>query len=163
MASEHSFDISAALDKQELKNAFEQAKKELDSRYDLKGIKCEIDLSEKENIFKLSSSSEGKLDVLKDIVISKLIKRGINPNAIKELSRESGAMFRLNLKANDAIDSENAKKINKAIKDSKLKVNSSIRGEEIRVVAKQIDDLQAVMKLVKELDLELNVSFKNLK
>ncbi|GKT38054.1 hypothetical protein LOCUS_00690 [Campylobacter jejuni] len=110
MASEHSFDISAALDKQELKNAFEQAKKELDSRYDLKGIKCEIDLSEKESIFKLSSSSEGKLDVLKDIVISKLIKRGINPNAIKELSRESGAMFRLNLKANDAIDSENAKK-----------------------------------------------------
>ncbi|BEJ56757.1 YajQ family cyclic di-GMP-binding protein [Campylobacter jejuni] len=162
MASEHSFDISAALDKQELKNAFEQAKKELDSRYDLKGIKCEIDLSEKESIFKLSSSSEGKL-VLKDIVISKLIKRGINPNAIKELSRESGAMFRLNLKANDAIDSENAKKINKAIKDSKLKVNSSIRGEEIRVVAKQIDDLQAVMKLVKELDLELNISFKNLK
>lgn len=72
-------------------------------------------------------------------------------------------MFRLNLKANDAIDSENAKKINKAIKDSKLKVNSSICGEEIRVVAKQIDDLQAVMKLVKELDLELNVSFKNLK
>ncbi|EPI8597211.1 DUF520 family protein, partial [Campylobacter jejuni] len=59
MASEHSFDISAALDKQELKNAFEQAKKELDSRYDLKGIKCEIDLSEKESIFKLSSSSEG--------------------------------------------------------------------------------------------------------
>ncbi|ECO3767515.1 DUF520 family protein, partial [Campylobacter jejuni] len=95
--------------------------------------------------------------------ISKLIKRGINPNAIEELSRESGAMFRLNLKANDAIDSENAKKINKAIKDSKLKVNSSIRGEEIRVVAKQIDDLQAVMKLVKELDLELNISFKNLK
>lgn len=163
MASEHSFDISAALDKQELKNAFEQAKKELDSRYDLKGIKCEIDLSEKESIFKLSSSSEGKLDVLKDIVISKLIKRGINPKAIKELSRESGAMFRLNLKANDVIDSENAKKINKAIKDSKLKVNSSIRGEEIRVAAKQIDDLQAVMKLVKELDLELNISFKNLK
>lgn len=72
-------------------------------------------------------------------------------------------MFRLNLKANDTIDSENAKKINKTIKDSKLKVNSSIRGEEIRVVAKQIDDLQAVMKLVKELNLELNISFKNLK
>lgn len=72
-------------------------------------------------------------------------------------------MFRLNLKANDSIDSENAKKINKAIKDSKLKVSSSIRGDEIRVVAKQIDDLQAVMKMVKELNLELNLSFKNLK
>ncbi len=96
-------------------------------------------------------------------MISKLIKRGINSSAIKELSRESGAMFRLNLKANDSIDSENAKKINKAIKDSKLKVSSSIRGDEIRVVAKQIDDLQAVMKMVKELNLELNLSFKNLK
>ncbi|HDZ5095497.1 TPA: YajQ family cyclic di-GMP-binding protein [Campylobacter jejuni] len=163
MASEHSFDISAALDKQELKNAFEQAKKEFDNRYDLKGVKVELDFNEKDRVFKLSSSSEGKLDVLKDIVISKLIKRGINPNAIKELSRESGAMFRLILKANDAIDSENARKINKAIKDSKLKVNPLIRGEEIRVVAKQIDDLQAVMKLVKELNLELNISFKNLK
>ncbi len=103
MASEHSFDISAALDKQELKNAFEQAKKELDSRYDLKGIKCEIEFSEKDGVFKLHSSSEAKLDVLKDIVISKLIKRGINSSAIKELSRESGAMFRLNLKANIAL------------------------------------------------------------
>ncbi|MBZ7938532.1 YajQ family cyclic di-GMP-binding protein [Campylobacter sp. W0014] len=163
MASEHSFDISAAIDKQELKNAFEQAKKELDSRYDLKGIKTEIQFNEKDSIFKLSSSSESKLDVLKDIVISKLIKRGINSSAIKELSRENGAMFHLNLKANDFIDSENAKKINKAIKESKLKVNSSIRGDEIRVVAKQIDDLQAVMKIIRELDLELNISFKNLK
>lgn len=163
MASEHSFDISAAVDKQELKNALEQAKKELNSRYDLKGIKSELALNEKESIFRLSSSSESKIDVLKDILISKLIKRGINTNAIKELSRESGAMFHLNLKINDSIDSENAKKINKAIKESKLKVSSSIRGEEIRVVSKQIDDLQAVMKLVKELNLELNLSFKNLK
>lgn len=163
MANEHSFDISAALDKQELKNAFEQAKKELDGRYDLKGIKVAIELSEKDSIFKLSSSSEAKLDVLKDIVISKLIKRGINPNAIQEFSRENGAMFRLNLKANDTLEGENAKKIIQAIKESKLKVNSTLRGEEIRVVAKQIDDLQAVMKLVKGLDLELHISFKNLK
>ncbi|HEC1764403.1 YajQ family cyclic di-GMP-binding protein [Campylobacter sp. LMG 7929] len=163
MASEHSFDISGEIDKQELKNALEQAKKELDSRYDLKGIKSEIELNEKESVYKFICSSEAKLEVLKDIVISKLIKRGINPNGIKELSRESGANFRLNLKVNDAIDTDSAKKINKAIKDSKLKVTSSIRGNEIRVVGKQIDDLQSVMKIVKELNLELNLSFKNLK
>ncbi|ARE80396.1 YajQ family cyclic di-GMP-binding protein [Campylobacter helveticus] len=163
MASEHSFDISGAVDCGELKNALEQAKKELESRYDLKGVKSELEFNEKESVFKLLCSSEAKLDVLKDIVISKLIKRGINPKGIKELSRESGAVFKLNLKVNDTIDSENAKKINKAIKDSKLKVSSQIRGEEVRVSAKQIDDLQAVMKLVKELDLELNLSFKNLK
>ncbi|MCR2062434.1 YajQ family cyclic di-GMP-binding protein [Campylobacter helveticus] len=163
MASEHSFDISGAVDCGELKNALEQAKKELESRYDLKGVKSELEFNEKESVFKLLCSSEAKLDVLKDIVISKLIKRGINPKGIKELSRESGAVFKLNLKVNDTIDSENAKKINKAIKDSKLKVSSQIRGEEVRVSAKQIDDLQAIMKLVKELDLELNLSFKNLK
>ncbi|EAK5584051.1 YajQ family cyclic di-GMP-binding protein [Campylobacter lari] len=163
MASEHSFDISGEIDKQELKNALEQAKKELDSRYDLKGIKNEIELNEKESVYKLICSSEAKLEVLKDIVISKLIKRGINPAGIKELNRESGANFRLNLKVNDAIDTDSAKKINKAIKDSKLKVTSSIRGNEIRVVGKQIDDLQSVMKIVKELNLELNLSFKNLK
>ncbi|QWU80609.1 YajQ family cyclic di-GMP-binding protein [Campylobacter novaezeelandiae] len=163
MANEHSFDISAAIDKQELKNAFEQAKKELDTRYDLKGIKTEIEYNEKENIFKLNSSSEAKLDVLKDILISKFIKRGINSNAVKELLKEKGAMYRLSLKVNDSIDSENAKKINKAIKDSKFKVNSSIRGDEIRVVSKQIDDLQSIMHLVKNLNLDLNLTFKNLK
>lgn len=163
MASEHSFDISGAIDCGELKNALEQAKKELESRYDLKGVKSELEFSEKESVFKLLCSSEAKLEVLKDIVISKLIKRGINPKGIKELSRESGAVFKLNLKVNNSIDSESAKQINKAIKDSKLKVSSQIRGEEVRVSAKQIDDLQAVMKLVKELDLELNLSFKNLK
>ncbi|MBS4407052.1 YajQ family cyclic di-GMP-binding protein [Campylobacter vulpis] len=163
MASEHSFDISGAVDCGELKNALEQAKKELESRYDLKGVKSELELNEKESLFKLLCSSEAKLEVLKDIVISKLIKRGINPKGIKELSRESGALFKLNLKVNNSIDSENAKKINQAIKDSKLKVSSQIRGEEVRVSGKQIDDLQAVMKLVKELDLELNLSFKNLK
>lgn len=163
MASEHSFDISGAVDNGELKNALEQAKKELESRYDLKGVRAEFELNEKEGLFCISSSSEGKLDVLKDILISKLIKRSINPTAIKEKSRENGALARLNLEVASSIDSENAKKINKAIKESKLKVSSQIRGEEIRVSAKQIDDLQAVMKLVKGLGLELNLSFKNLK
>lgn len=151
------------LDKQELKNAFEQAKKELRTRYDLKGIKYEIEFSEKDKIFKLGCSSESKLNVLVDTLIAKLIKRGINANAIKELSREHGAIFRLNLKVNDHIDSQSAKKINKAIKDSKLKVDFSMKGEEIRIKAKQIDDLQATMSLLKNLQLELNLSFKNFK
>jgi len=163
MANEHSFDLSACIDKQELKNALEQAKKELQTRYDLKGIQSDIEFNEKDNVYKLSCSSESKLEVLKDIMLSKLIKRGINPNALKELSRQSGARFSLNLKVNDNIDTQSAKIINKAIKDSKLKVSSSIRGEEIRVVAKQIDDLQKVMRLIKDLNLELNLSFKNLK
>lgn len=163
MASEHSFDISGQIDIGELKNAHSQASKELENRYDLKGVKCEIEFNEKDNSFKLSSSSEGKLDVLKDILISKLIKREVNPKAISEKSREGGAVAKMILAINNTIDKENAKKINKAIKDSKLKVNATIRGEEIRVTSKSIDELQSVISLVKGLDLELNLSFKNLK
>lgn len=163
MASEHSFDISGEVDSGELKNALEQTKKELEGRYDLRGVKSEVEFSERESLFRLTCSSEAKLEVVKDILLSKLIKRGINARGVVEQDRESGANFKLNLRVINAIDSESAKKINRAIKDSKLKVSSQIRGTELRVSAKQIDDLQAVMALVRGLDLELNLSFKNLK
>ncbi|MCX2683501.1 YajQ family cyclic di-GMP-binding protein [Campylobacter sp. MIT 21-1685] len=163
MASEHSFDISGEVSIGELKNALELSKKELNGRYDFQGIKTELELNEQERIFTLSCSSEKKLEVVKDILISKLIKREINPAAIIEHKRENGTFNRLYLKVQNGIESENAKKITQAIKASKLKVSSTIRGTEIRVMAKQIDDLQAVMKLVKGLDLELNISFKNFK
>lgn len=113
MASEHSFDISGEVSVQELKNALEQAKKELETRYDFKGVQAEFELNEKDSVFTLSSSSDGKIEPLKDILISKLIKRGINPAAIQEQGRTSGALTRLNLRVNNSIDSENAKKSTK--------------------------------------------------
>ncbi|AGZ82458.1 YajQ family cyclic di-GMP-binding protein [Campylobacter fetus] len=165
MADEHSFDISASVDLMEVKNALETAKKEVSSRFDFKGLKAQIELNEKEKTITLLSSSDSKIDALKDIVLSKLIKRDIPPVAITELKREnaSGANTKCILKLNDTLDSLNAKKITKAIKDEKLKVNASIRGEEVRVTSKSIDELQSVIKLVKDLNLELPLSFKNLK
>lgn len=165
MASEHSFDISAGVDMMEVKNALETAKKEVDNRFDFKGLKAEIELNEKDKTITLLSSSDGKIDALKDIVISKLIKRDIAPAAIAEQKRESasGGNTRAVLKINDTIDSENAKKITKAIKDSKLKVSATIRGDEVRVAGKSIDDLQEVIRLVRGLGLELALSFRNLK
>ncbi|ANE35031.1 YajQ family cyclic di-GMP-binding protein [Campylobacter hyointestinalis] len=165
MADEHSFDISASVDLMEVKNALEIAKKEVGSRFDFKGLKAEIELNEKDKTITLLSSSDNKIDALKDIVLSKLIKRDIPPVAISEEKRESasGANTKCTLKLNDTIDKESAKTITKAIKDSKIKVSASIRGEEIRVVSKSIDDLQATIKLVKELGLNLPLSFKNLK
>lgn len=165
MASEHSFDISASVDMMEVKNALEISKKEVENRFDFKGIKAEIDLNEKEKTITLTSSSDSKIDALKDIVVSKLIKREIPPTAINEQKREnaSGSNTRAIIKINDTIDSENAKKITKAIKDSKLKVSASIRGDEVRVASKSIDELQATIKLVKELNLNLPISFRNLK
>ena len=165
MATEHSFDISAAVDMMEVKNALETAKKEIAARYDFKGLAAEVELNEKEKIITLLSSSDNKIDALKDIVISKLIKRNIPPVAVSESKRESasGANLKATLKLNDTLDSENAKKITKAIKDTKLKVTAAIRGEEVRVSGKSIDDLQECIRLVKGLNLELPISFKNLK
>ena len=165
MASEHSFYISASVDLMEVKNALETAKKEVAARYDFKGLTAEISLNEKDKTITLLSSSDNKIDALKEIVISKLIKREIPPVAIKELKREaaSGANTRAILKLNDTLETEDAKKITKAIKDAKMKVNAQIRGEEVRVSSKSIDDLQECIKLVKSLNLELPISFKNLK
>ena len=165
MATEHSFDISAAVDMMEVKNALETAKKEIAARYDFKGLAAEVELNEKEKIITLLGSSDNKIDALKDIVISKLIKRNIPPVAVTESKRESasGANLKATLKLNDTRDSENAKKITKAIKDAKLKVTAAIRGEEVRVSGKSIDDLQECIRLVKGLNLELPISFKNLK
>ena len=149
----------------EVKNALEPAKKEIAARYDFKGLAAEVELNEKEKIITLLSSSDNKIDALKDIVISKLIKRNIPPVAVTESKRESasGANLKATLKLNDTLDSENAKKITKAIKDAKLKVTAAIRGEEVRVSGKSIDDLQECIRLVKGLNLELPISFKNLK
>lgn len=165
MASEHSFDISAQVDLMEVKNALETAKKEVAARYDFKGIAAEIELNEKDKFITLLSSSDNKIDALKDIVISKLIKRNIPPVAVSETKRESasGSNIKATLKLNDTLDSENSKKITKAIKDAKLKVSAAIRGEEVRVTGKSIDDLQECIRIVKGLNLELPISFKNLK
>ncbi|WP_169942996.1 YajQ family cyclic di-GMP-binding protein [Campylobacter sp. RM15925] len=165
MASEHSFDISAQVDLMEVKNALETAKKEVAARYDFKGIAAEIELNEKDKFITLLSSSDNKIDALKDIVISKLIKRNIPPVAVSETKRESasGGNIKATLKLNDTLDSDNAKKITKAIKDAKLKVSAAIRGEEVRVTGKSIDDLQECIRIVKGLNLDLPISFKNLK
>lgn len=165
MADIHSFDISASVDMMEVKNALEIAKKEVANRFDFKGLKAEIELNEKDKTITLISSSDSKIEALKDIVISKLIKRDIPPVALSQKSIEnaSGGNVKSILKLNDTLDSDNAKRITKAIKDAKIKVNASIRGDEIRVESKSIDELQSVIKLVKGLNLELPLSFKNLK
>ena len=125
MATEHSFDISAAVDMMEVKNALETAKKEITARYDFKGLAAEVELNEKEKIITLLSSSDNKIDALKDIVISKLIKRNIPPVAVTESKRESasGGNIKATLKLNDTLDSENAKKNHQSDQGRKAKSN----------------------------------------
>ncbi|MCD6653704.1 MAG: YajQ family cyclic di-GMP-binding protein [Sulfurovum sp.] len=163
MAKDHYFDITAKLDMMELKNAIVMAEKEVTSRFDFKGIVAEIDLNEKAKTLSLSSSSDQKIEALKDILISKLIKRGIAGKSLEEIKTEgiSGGNVKVIYRIVDSIDKEEAKKIVKAIKDLKLKVTPSIQGDEVRVSGKKIDELQIVMQEIKTLDLKAPLVFGN--
>jgi len=165
MAKDHYFDITAKLDMMEMKNAIIMAQKELATRFDFKGIVAKIDLNEKAKTLSLSSSSEQKIDALKDIVISKLIKRNIAGKSLEEVKTEgiSGGNTKIIYRIIDTIDKAEAKEIVKAIKAMKRKVTPSIQGDEVRVSGKKIDDLQAVMKEVKSLDLKAPLVFENFK
>jgi uncharacterized protein YajQ (UPF0234 family) len=166
MAKDHYFDISAKLDMMEMKNAIEQAKKELNTRFDFKGVMVEIDLNEKAKTLNLSSSSDSKIDALKDIVLSKMIKRGLSSKSLEEVKTEgiSGGNVKVIFRIIDSIEKDEAKRIVKAIKDAKLKVTPAIQGDEVRVSGKKIDDLQAVITLVKGMeDLKAPLVFGNFK
>ncbi|MDR0468158.1 MAG: YajQ family cyclic di-GMP-binding protein [Campylobacteraceae bacterium] len=165
MAKEHSFDISAELNIQEFKNALEQAKKEIVSRFDFKGVKAEIEYNEKAKTLTIITSSDSKLDAIYDIMLNKIIKRGLSPSLFKEPKKESasGGNVRALYPIVDSISSDDAKKIVKTIKDEDLKVQTSIRGDVVRVVGKSIDDLQVCIKVVREKISDVPLSFINLK
>lgn len=165
MAKDHYFDITAKLDMMEMKNALIMAEKEVATRFDFKGLKAEFNLNEDGKTVSLSSSSDSKIDALKDILISKLVKRGIAGKALEEVKTEgiSGGNTKVIYRIVDTIDKDEAKQIVKAIKDLKIKVTPSIQGDEVRVSGKKIDDLQAVMAEVKTLDLKAPLVFGNFK
>ena len=163
-SKEHSFDISAKLDMQEMKNAIVQAQKEVDNRYDFKGLTKEIDLNMGAKVLTLLSDSDNKVDAMKDILISKMNKRGVSINSLEELKSEdsSGNNRKFTYKIIDTIEADEAKIIQKEIKALKLKVTAANQGEEIRVSGKNLDDLQKVMKHLKTLeDLKAPLVFDN--
>ncbi len=164
-AKEHQFDISAKLDMQEMKNAVIQAQKEIDNRYDFKGISKEIDLNIGAKSLILVSSSDSKIDAMMDILISKMNKRGISINSLEEIKKEdsSGGNRKYTYKIIDSIEKDEAKKIQTEIKNLKLKVTAVNQGDEIRVTGKNIDDLQAIMKHLKSLDFKAPLVFDNFK
>jgi len=163
-SKEHSFDISAKLDMQEMKNAIVQAQKEVDNRYDFKGMTKEIDLNPTAKTLILISDSDNKVDAMKDILISKMNKRGVSINSLEELRAEdaSGNNRKFTYKIVDTIEAPEAKIIQQEIKNLKLKVTAANQGEEIRVSGKNLDDLQKVMKHLKSLeDLKAPLVFDN--
>ncbi len=162
MASQDfSFDIVSKVDMMELKNAIGQAEKELLNRYDFKGTKAEI-LHEKDDLT-LIADDEFRMDQLKDIVVGKMLKRGIDIRSIDWTKNEPGAgiTIRTKLQLKNGIPQDKAKALIKQIKEKGLKVNTQIQGEEVRVSGKSKDDLQKAIQFVKGLDLDYPVDFIN--
>jgi len=156
-----SFDIVSRADAMEVKNGIDQAQKEMANRYDLKGSKCEI-LHEKDDIT-LVAEDEFRMNQVKDIVFSKLLKRGIDPRQIEwgKLEPAAGITVKSKLTLKTGIPQEKAKPLIKQIKDKGLKVQAQIQGEEIRVTSKSKDDLQKAIQFVKGLELDFPVDFVN--
>lgn len=165
MAKEHSFDITAKIDIQIFKNAINLVDREVANRYDFKGTTYEVTFNEKAKTLVLIASSDNKLDALKDIVIGKFLKQGLSSKVIEELKVEdsSGGNRKVTFKVVDYIETKEAKKITAEIKKMKLKVNAQIEGDSIRVKGAKLDDLQKVMKMVREEEWDAPISFENMR
>ena len=160
-AVDSSFDIVSRADMMEVKNAIDQAQRELENRYDFKGTMAEI-RHEKEDIT-LVADDEFRMDQLKDIVISKMIKRGIDFRQLDwgKIEHGTGISIRQKLILKTGIAQDQAKPLIRQIKDKGFRVQTQIQGDEIRVSSKSKDDLQKVITFVKGLELEFPVNFVN--
>lgn len=151
MAKDSSFDIVSDFDKMELSNALEQTKKEVSARFDLKDSNSKIELEEDKKIV-ITTKDETKLKNIVDILQTKMIKRNLSIQILDAQNVENalGGCVRQVFNLKKGLDSETAKKISQDIKQSKIKVQVSILGDELRVSGKSKDDLQQVIKMVKE-------------
>ena len=159
--AESSFDIVSSVDLQEVKNAIAQAMKELTTRFDLKGTGSQVELTGEELV--LSSNDEFKIKAVRDVLETRLVKRGVPLKALTfgEPEKALGGTVRQKVTLQKGIPSEKAREIVKVIKGTKLKVQASIQGDQLRVSGKNKDDLQAVMQTLRGQDLGIDMQFKN--
>jgi uncharacterized protein YajQ (UPF0234 family) len=161
MATLSSFDIVSQFDAQELKNALDQARREIQQRYDLKGTKTELVLGDHE--VTINTASETSLQAVRDLVESKVIRRGLSLKILdygKEEPASSGRVRQV-VKLRQGIPEELAKQISKSIRDDFKKVTPQIQGDAVRVQGKNKDDLQAVIQSLKGQDYPVALQFIN--
>lgn len=161
MAKDSSFDVVCEVNMQEVNNAVNQAVKEIQQRYDFKGSKSTIELNDdKLNVL---AEDDFRLKSVLDILRGKLVKRGVSLKSLdygKE-ERAAGDMLRQVITLKQGISKEKAKEITKLIKESKIKVQAQYQNDQVRVSGKNKDDLQAVIALLKEKDLDIDLQFIN--
>jgi len=160
-----SFDIVNKVDAQLLDNAINIARKEILNRFDFNGSKSEINLDKKALSLTIITENEMRMESIIDVIRMRMIKQNVNPLCL-DFGKEqyaSGMMIKKDIKIKEGIDKEVAKKIVKDIKDSKLKVQPQIMDDQVRVNSKKIDDLQAVIALMRSGNYELPLQFVNMK
>ena len=160
-----SFDIVNKIDAQSLDNAINNARKEIINRYDFRDSKTTIELDKKANSLHIITENEMKIKAIEDILMQRLSKQGIDPQSL-DLGKQqyaAGSMVKKDIKIVEGIEKETAKKIVKAIKDLKIKVEPSIMEDQVRVSAKKIDDLQEVIAAMKRSDFGVPLQFVNMK
>jgi uncharacterized protein YajQ (UPF0234 family) len=163
MAAENSFDLVSKVDIQEVRNAIDQATKEVKARFDLKDSKSEIKLEEEDKVLQLASENEYKLKAVVEILQQKMVKRGIPLKNLDygKVEPASGSSVRQKITLQQGIPSEKAKEIVRVIKDSKKKVQATIQGDTVRITGKDRDTLQEVIALLKGKDFGIDMQFTN--
>ncbi|MCR6650703.1 MAG: YajQ family cyclic di-GMP-binding protein [Cellvibrionaceae bacterium] len=155
-----SFDIVSEIDSQEVRNAVENAQRELETRFDFRGVEAKFEWTKEET--KLTAEADFQLQQMVDMLRNKLIKRNVDVDTM-EVGEvvHSGKTYSIAVKFKEGIEQEVAKKVIKQIKDSKIKVQSAIQGDQVRVTGKSRDDLQAVIALVRQAKLGQPFQFTN--
>ncbi|MGE3153913.1 MAG: YajQ family cyclic di-GMP-binding protein [Nitrospiraceae bacterium] len=163
MADQFSFDVVSEVNMQEMKNVVDQATKEIKQRFDFKDSKTEITLKEKEKELVVISDDDYKLNAVNEIIKAKCVKRGVSLKALNYGAIEPalGGTVRQVVKIQSGIVADKAKEITRSVKDSKLKVQAQIQGEQVRIVSKSKDELQSAIAFLKQQDFGIDLQFTN--
>jgi uncharacterized protein YajQ (UPF0234 family) len=163
MAQENSFDIVSKIEIQEVRNAIDQAVKEVRQRFDLKDSHSDIKLAEGDKEIQLASDGEYHLEAVKEILGQKLVKRGVSLKNLvyEDLEQATGKSVRQKIKLQQGIPIEKAKEIVRLVKDSKKKAQASIQGDTVRISSKDRDELQGIIALLRGKDLGVELQFTN--
>ncbi len=163
MAADNSFDIVSKVEVQEVKNAIDQATKEINARFDLKDSKSTIKLEGDEKSLELASADSYKLEAVTQILEQKLIKRGISIKSLEygKVEPAANSSVRQKVTLKQGIATEKAKEIVKLVKDSKSKVQATIQGETVRITGKDRDTLQETIALLKKHEFGIDMQFTN--
>ena len=159
-----SFDVVSKINIQEIDNSVNMVNRDIINRFDFRGSNTKLTFNKKENYILIETNSEMRLNIVQDMLEKRAIGRSVSLKVFifNNAEKASGMNIRQKVDLQQGISKDNAKNINKLIKDSKLKVQSQIQDEQIRVSAKKIDDLQKIISIIKKMEMNLPLQFMNM-